>query len=229
MYPEARTYNPAVGCSFSCKYCVPSFQRQLKRVAGNIGCNECYGYTPHIHPERLGRIPRSPIVFVFGTGDIAFYDPSYVRRVIDSIEAHRPRKPKVYYLQSKAPACLKQYLPLLDDKYILVTTLETNRDKGYAEISKAPLPSVRFADFYALDYPRKVLTIEPVMDFDHDQMVRMVLDLKEQGSLLYVWFGYDSKNCKLPEPSTEKAQRFVDALKGYGIEVRGKTLRGVKV
>ena len=229
MYPDTATYNPAVGCDFDCIYCRPSFQRQLKRVAGVIGCSLCRDYRPHTHPERLGKIPSAPIVFVVGTGDIAFCNPKYVRRIIDSIEAHKPRKPKLYYLQSKSPACFRQYLPLLDEKYILLTTLETNRDKGYSLISKAPLPSVRFLDFHALDYPRKVVTVEPVMDFDHDRMVEMMLDLKDQGSLLYVWFGYDSKRCGLPEPSAKKAQRLVDALKGYDIEVRGKTLRGVKV
>jgi len=232
MYPDTATYNPFAGCLYSCKYCKPSFQRQLKRVARHIGCQDCYNYTPHIHPERLGRIPSAPNIFVAGTGDITFCHPNYVKRIFKSIENHKPRKPKTYLFQSKNPVCFKQYLPWFHmnvDRVILLTTLETNRDQGYRLISKAPLPSVRFLDFYALDYPRKVVTVEPVMDFDHDRMVEMMLDLKDQGSLLYVWFGYDSKRCGLPEPTVSKAQRFVDALKGYGIEVRGKTLRGVKV
>ena len=233
MYPSTKTWGIFTGCSFSCEYCKPSFQRQVRRVARKIKCLDCYNYYPHAHPERRFRIPSAENVFVAGTGDISFCEPGYVWGCIFwAIENHRPRKPKTYLFQSKAPSCFKQYLPWFkkhQDKVILLTTLETNRDKGYGLISKAPPPSVRFLDFYALDYPRKVLTIEPVMDFDHEQMVHMVLDLKEQGSLLYVWFGYDSKNCGLPEPSVEKAQRLVGALKGYGVEVRGKTLRGVKV
>ena len=233
MYPDTATWNPFVGCLFDCTYCEKSFKRLLKRAGRNIRCRDCYNYYPHVHPERRFRIPSAPNIFVAGTGDISFCPPNYVRGCIFwAIMNHKPRKPKTYLFQSKSPSCFKQYLPWFkehQDKVILLTTLETNRDKGYSDISKAPLPSVRFADFYALDYPRKVVTIEPVMDFDHEQMVRMMLDLKDQGSLLYVWFGFDSKNCGLPEPSIEKAQRLVDALKGYGIEVRGKTLRGVKV
>jgi len=233
MYKNTKTWGIFVGCRFDCVYCRPSFQRQVKRVAGKIGCPDCYNYVPHVHPERRFRIPSAENVFVAGTGDMAFCDPNYVRGCIFwAIENHKPRRPKTYLFQSKNPVCFKQYLPWFKenvDRVILLTTLETNRDAGYREISKAPLPRKRFADFYDLDYPRKVVTIEPVLDFGLNQMVKMMLDLKDQGSLLYVWFGFDSKNCGLPEPSVEKAQRLVDALKGYGIEIRGKTLRGVKV
>ena len=194
-----------------------------------IGCDLCRDYKPHTHPERLNKIPSAPTILVCGTGDIAFCKNKYVRQIINTIDAHKPRKPKLYYLQSKNPACFRPYLPWLDEKYILVTTLETNRDTGYAEISQAPPPSIRFADFYALNYPRKVVTIEPVLDFDLDTFTNWILSLMDQGTLQYVWFGYDSKRCSLPEPSTEKAQRLVDILKGHGVEVRGKTLRGIRV
>lgn len=137
---------------------------------------------------------------------------------------------KTYYFQSKNPYCFTYYMDWFirnEDKVILLTTLETNRDTGYDKISKAFPPSIRFTDFYELDYPRKVLTIEPVLDFDLEELVKMVLKLHRQGTLEYVWFGFDSKNCGLPEPSIEKAQNFVDILREHGIEVRGKSLRGV--
>jgi len=238
MYPDTKTWNPGVGCRYGCVYCEPSFQRQLKRVAGTLNCPDCYSYEPHYHPERLKKIPSGEkewkefIVFVFGTGDISFYDPSFVRKTFKAIDNHKPRKPKTYYFQSKNPECFEQYLDWFNEHnelVILLTTLETNRDAGYDKISKAPLPTIRFRDFYELDYPRKVLTIEPVLDFDLEEFVEMVLKLHRQGTLEYVWFGFDSKNCGLPEPSIEKAQRFVDILQDHGIEVRGKSLRGVKL
>ena len=96
-------------------------------------------------------------------------------------------------------------------------------------ISKAPNPILRFQAFHELDYPRKVVTIEPVLDFDINEFSYWIAMLQEQGTLEYVWFGFDSKNCGLPEPSEEKAQAFVDGLKALGIEVRGKSVRDVKV
>ncbi len=186
MYPGTKTWNPAVGCRYYCVYCVKSFKRMLKRVAGTLNCPDCYTYSPHYHPGRLNKIPsgkkewKEIIVFVFGTGDISFYGPSFVRETFKAIDNHKPRKPKTYIFQSKNPACFEQYLDWFNanvDRVILVTTLETNRDAGYREISQAPLPTARFNDFYDLDYPRKVLTIEPVLDFDLEEFVEMVLKL----------------------------------------------------
>lgn len=230
MYSDTKTWNPAVGCNYDCVYCEKSFKRQLRRVAAHIGCQDCYDYKPHYHPERLGRIPSSPIVFVCGTGDISFYESKFVWRIFRAIDAHKPRIKKTYYFQSKNPSVFNSYLDWFNgnqDKVILLTTLETNRDEIYGNISKAPFPTTRFHDFLDLEYSRKVVTIEPVLDFDPDIFLRWMRLLKDQGTLEYVWFGFDSKNCGLPEPSTEKAQRFVDKLQAYGIEVKGKTLRDV--
>ena len=225
MYPETKTWNRSAGCLYDCVYCRPSFQRQLKRVARHIGCEKCYTYEPHNHPNRT-TIPSAPIVFVYGTGDITFYEPTQVRTTFEIIDNHKPRMKKTYYFQSKNPVCFNRYMDWFKrrtDKVILLTTLETNRDKDYHRISKATLPSIRFKDFYELDYPRKVVTIEPVLDFDLEEFSDMIFQLHEQGSLEYVWFGFDSKNCGLPEPSKEKAQKFVDILQDHGIEVRLKT------
>lgn len=229
MYPNTKTWNPFVGCNFDCDYCEKSFKRQLKRVGGTIGCADCSNYKPHYHPERLKKIPSAPIVFVCGTGDISFCDRNYTLRIIDSIKKHKPRKPKTFYFQSKAPQYFKEFLGEFPENVILLTTLESNRDGQSQEISKAPPPSVRWSGILGLDYPRKVVTIEPVMDFDEPNFLNWILRLRDQGSLEYVWFGFDSKKCGLPEPSIEKAQRFVYSLQENEIEVRGKELRGITV
>ena len=233
MYPNTKTWNPFVGCRFDCVYCEPSFKRQLKRVAFKIKCTKCFDYVPHLHHPRMRRIPSAPIVFVCGTGDITFCPSWYVRTIFKAIDKHRPRKEKTYYFQSKNPIVFNKYLDWFNenqDKVILLTTLETNRDEGYEKISKAPPPSKRFKDFYELDYPRKVVTIEPVLDFDPSGFADWFLDFVEQESLEYVWFGFDSKKCSLPEPTINKAQRFVTFLIDYcDIEVRGKSLREVKI
>lgn len=66
MYPDAKTWNPAVGCLFNCIYCRYSFQAVVKRF--NSECVHCKNYFPHEHPERLFNIPSSRIVFIFGCG-----------------------------------------------------------------------------------------------------------------------------------------------------------------
>jgi len=248
MYPETKTWNPFAGCNFDCIYCEPSFKRQLKRVGGNPsvrqgttdpkgsigekgGCTFCSSYTPHYHPERLenNSIPSSPIVFVFGTGDISFCEPEYVRKTIKTIKKQNTNTQRLFYFQSKNPKTLEQYIGEYPENTILLTTIETNRDKGYDKISKAPKPSRRFRDFLELDYPRKVLTIEPILDFDIDIFTDWVKQLHDQGYLEYVWIGYNSKKNQvtLPDPDMTKVVDFIRNMKQIGVQVRGKDLRSL--
>ena len=225
MYSETKTWNPFVGCHHNCIYCKPSFQAQLKRWAKK-NCQKCYNFIPHLQPERLNKIPSAKIIFVCGDGDIAFCPEDYVFNIIEKIKEHNRRCPhKTYYFQSKRPECFEPFLEEFPENVILLTTLETNRDEGYEKISKAPKPSERFKQFLKLDYPRKVVTVEPVMDFD----LEVFVDWIEQINPEYVWFGFNSrpKQVKLPEPSPEKARKFVDRLKSLDIEVREKKRKEV--
>ncbi|MCY2928210.1 MAG: radical SAM protein [Planctomycetota bacterium] len=224
MYAEAETWSPFKGCRFDCTYCIPSFQKQAKRQKKR--CQKCYKYVPHCHEKRLAEIPSTQIVFVGGNADISFCPPAFTRRIIARIVAHSKRKPhKTFYLQSKRPVYFEQFLKELPENVILLTTLETNRDKGYEAVSKAPLPSVRFKQFKALKFPRKVLTVEPILDFDLPTFVNWIRSIRPQ----YVWLGFNSKpaSVQLPEPSEAKVQKLADRLLKAGIEIRGKTLRGV--
>ena len=162
-----------------------------------------------------------------GNGDLAFCPSEFIHQILDRIDKHRPRQPKTYYLQSKRPECLAPFIPRLTPNFILVTTLETNRDEGYELVSKAPLPSVRYQQFKALDWPRKVVTIEPVMDFDLEVFAGWIVDLKPE----YVWLGLNSQPDKvqLPEPSPEKLRGLVRVLDEAGVEVRFKKTRGMQL
>lgn len=219
MYAETKTWNPFKGCEFDCSYCVPSFQAQAKRQRKN--CGQCYNYVPHEHPERLGKIPSAPIVFVCGNGDISFCPIDYARKIVASIRQH-DRPDKTFYLQSKRPAYFEPLLSELPDNVVLVTTLETNRNKGYEAISKAPRPFDRYQQFKRLDYSRKVVTVEPVLDFD----VRVFASWMKVIEPEYVWLGYNSRprSVDLPEPTREKLQAFVQAMREANIDVRFKTI-----
>ncbi|HBC89258.1 MAG TPA: hypothetical protein DCZ94_20145 [Lentisphaeria bacterium] len=224
MYADAKTWNPFKGCKFDCTYCIPSFQLQAKRQMHT--CSNCYSYTPHFHPERLSKIPSAKTVFVCGNADISFATAGQIRQIIGAINGYnrkRPSSDKTFFMQSKQPSCLEPFLKLLPTNVILLTTLETNRDAGYNQVSKAPVPSERYRQFLALEYPRKVVTIEPVMDFDVDVFSQWILKINPE----YVWLGFDSKNCGLPEPSEAKMKDFTAILSNAGIPVKGKTLRGM--
>lgn len=163
-----------------------------------------------------------------GNADISFCPPDFTRRIIERIRRHNERsRPKTFYLQSKRPVYFKRFLADLPANVIFLTTLETNRDEGYGKVSKAPPPSVRYEQFKSLDYPRKVVTIEPVLDFDLETFAAWIRSIQPE----YVWLGFNSrpKSVKLTEPAEEKVQKLANWLLDAGIEIRGKTLRGVNL
>ncbi len=227
MYKDTKTWSPFVGCQFDCTYCEVTFKRQLKRRKKE--CMMCFEYEPHYHPSRLklSKIPSKKKVFVCASGDVAFCHTGFFKEILALIKKHKPRiyTNKTFYFQSKYPKYFGPFLSDFPDNVILGTTLETNRDEGYSEISKAPPPSVRMGQFLALEYPRKYVTIEPVMDFDHTEFVDWITEIAPE----YVWLGFNSKPDKveLPEPLEEKLEFFMRALLERGIEVKGKTLRGI--
>ncbi|MFC1601281.1 hypothetical protein ACFL34_02930 [Candidatus Sumerlaeota bacterium] len=227
MYSEAQTWNPFKGCNFDCSYCIPSFQLQAKRQMHN--CSDCYSYAPHYHPERLTKIPSSEIVFVCGNGDIAFCKKSFVREIIQAIKEHNLRCPyKTYYFQSKRPECFAPFLDEFPSNVILLMTLETNRDEGYEQVSKtAPLPSERYQQFRSLAYSRKVVTVEPVMDFDLMVFSKWLIGLRPEH--IYLGFNSRPKSVVLPEPSEAKVRSLMAKLSAKGIKVKGKELRGTEV
>jgi hypothetical protein len=187
--------------------------------------SKCYQYKPHTHEERLAKIPSAPIVFVCGNADISFCPPTFTRRIIAAVSAHSARNlRKTFYFQSKKPVYFKQFLPLFPETVILVSTLETNRDEGYKRVSKAPARSKRYQQFKELNYPRKVVTIEPVMDFDEDVFAKWGVDLNPE----YVWLGLNSKekSVVLPEPSEEKIKSLVKELKKRALKSAARVCAG---
>ena len=89
----------------------------------------------------------------------------------------------------ETPAIFRAISVSVSSEWILLTTLETNLDAGYKAVSKAPPPTERYRQFKKLKYPRKVVTIEPVMDFDDDVFPQM--DRRSEPE--YVWLGLNSK------------------------------------
>ena len=126
-----------------------------------------------------------------------------------------------YLFQSKNPARFLEWVGLFPDDIILGTTLETNRDY---QISKAPSFLYRFATMCELrqvGLPRMV-SIEPIMDFDLDAMIKAVELLEPE----FVSIGADSKGHKLPEPSSDKLNALIEELQGITtVKLKGNLKR----
>ena len=139
-------------------------------------------------------------------------------RILEAMRKDK-RKGRVFLLQSKNPACFARLLNGLPQNVVLMTTIETNRDSICAEVSKAPLPSLRFQDFLHLDWPRKALVMEPIIDFDLDVIVEWVTKLKPETIMI----GSASKGRRnLPEPSHLKVLELHKELQGLGFKTYDK-------
>ncbi len=223
MYEGAKSWSPFVGCKFHCVYCEPSFQRQAKRR--RKWCELCYRYEPHFHPERLSRVPSAKLIFTCAFGDIAFARSHEVEQILRAVEKY---KNKTFMFQTKDPACYVLYLnyphaggeSIVPENAILGTTIETTYDDEYERISQAPPPSERY-EIMADDVDhRKFVTIEPILDLDIDIMVGWIKDIEPE----FVYVGYDTHNCKLPEPGLRKTKELIERLEKV-TEVRPKTIR----
>ena len=212
-------WSPFAGCKHDCIYCKSSFQRQLKRWAKK-NCPGCYEFTPHTHPERLDQsLPRTKymqFIFTCSSGDIAFCSTEYLERIIARIQSEPD---KTFLIQSKDPCTFNRVI--FPKNVILGTTLETNRGDLSEGISKAPKPSQRYKDFVKINHPLKMVTIEPVIDFD----LYVMIDWVENINPCMVWLGYDSGKNKLPEPKLEKVKNLHWELAKKGFVVILKTIR----
>lgn len=216
---SVRQWNPYVGCLHNCSYCNPSFQAQLKRWAKSH-CRLCYDFKPHYHKERLCDIlPRTKymqFIFTCSNGDVAFCRTPFLQAIIKRIK----REPdKTFLIQSKDPSTFSRVK--FPSNVILGTTIETNRDDIVKKISKAPLPSARIEAFKNIEHKLKMLTYEPIMLFDLEQM----LDIAKWIKPAMIWMGYDSKNCKLEEPALCKFKQLHWELSSLGFVVILKTVR----
>jgi hypothetical protein len=103
------------------------------------------------------------------------------------------------------------FYKMFTKKYRLCTTIETNRI--YPEMGKTPEPvmrAIQMNQFY--NWPTFV-TIEPIMDFDLDEMVKLIKLCHPN----QVNIGADSGNNNLPEPSKEKLLALIDELKKFTV------------
>jgi hypothetical protein len=116
-----------------------------------------------------------------------------------------------YFFQSKNPSKILNYEHILPEYSSVCTTIETNR--FYEDImNNSPHPMVRMIAMDLIHRP-KYVTIEPIMDFDLDEMIHLI----KKCHPMQVNIGADSGNNNLPEPSKEKVLELIEALKEFTI------------
>jgi protein gp37 len=95
---------------------------------------------------------------------------------------------------------------------VACVTIESNI--GREKISMAPAPFER-AMYLRKWKGYKMITVEPIMDFDFDVFIELILSCEPN----HVNIGADSGHNGLPEPTPGKIEQLVDALEANGIAV----------
>ncbi len=200
-----KTWNCWVGCDFLCTYC-NARQLALTRLRNSPRYRD--GFTPHLVEEELSRkFAPGDFVFVGYMGDISFATREQFLRILRRVRQFPQTN---FLIQSKNP---KQFYDWREDWGIVLppnvypsTTIESNRDYG---LTKAPPPIERFR--YLTGYPHnlKFLSIEPIMDFDLDELTRWVRLM--QPDIIEV--GADNYHNHLPEPPWSKVEQLLGKLR----------------
>lgn len=192
-------WNPVKGeCSHGCTYCY------MKRWGRQNPIHIC----PSEFRYDLG---SGRTIFVVSGSDL-FADDVPEEWINDTL-ARCKSFDNTYLFQSKNPTRIGDFRLYLPEKSVVCTTIETNRQ--YKEMGNAPCSQIRASAMNLFfDMPRefpKYVTIEPIMDFDINEMV----DLIKMCNPIQVNIGADSGNNKLPEPTKEKVLALIDELKTF--------------
>lgn len=199
-----KTWNSVIGCLHNCTYC------WARRFAlERLGHTEKYkvGFAPKLAESELKKRFKNQFVFVSDMGDLfgEWVPKEWILKVIDATR----RSPSSDFLfLTKNPKRFKEFVHLCRDNIILGATIESNRLHNF---SKAPPVTERARAMTELSFKRKLVSVEPILDFDLDIFANMVADIAP----FHVSVGYDNWNNRLPEPPLLKTLQFIERLKEF--------------
>ena len=213
------TSNPIKGlCPHKCGYC---YMRAIFR--------DYHGDETLRLDEYELKVNYGKNKFIFlGTSTDMFADAvptEWILQVYDKCLQYPENK---YLLQSKNPGrtlepqLINHPLMQLKDRICFATTIESNRDYPISKAQSMTERADAMAQLQAMGFPVMV-TIEPIMDFDHEELVEMLRKIRP----FQVNIGCNtSKDIKLPEPSRDQIYALVQELSTFtNIELKSNSKR----
>jgi DNA repair photolyase len=212
------TWNPISGCLHNCVYC---WARRLALT--KLKNTERYrdGFIPRLNENEFKREFNGGFVFTVDMGDI--FSPMVKDEWVVRVLKHIARFPDTTFLiLTKNPKRYTDFIDIMPKNAVLGATIETDDDALYLKygISNAPPPSIRIEAMMNLNWDRKFISIEPILDFT-ENFAHVISRIKP----FMVYVGYDNYSNRLPEPRMKKTLNLIHELLNMGINVQEKTIR----
>jgi len=194
------TWNTVKGaCEHNCSYCYMKRWGKLKPARFD-------------EKELKTDLGVKNFIFVGSSNDLFAENIPYewIKKTLDYCSKFEINQ---YFFQTKNPDRIAQDKRIRNMLYrlkspIITTTIETNR-VIVDVMGNSPTPKNRAdAMSYLAQYFKTFVTIEPLMDFDVYDFVKMLQKCKP----IQVNIGADSGNNKLPEPNKEKVDLLINEL-----------------
>jgi len=165
-----------------------------------------------LYPKEMKRqFKAGEFIFVQDMSDL--FAETVPDEIIAKVITHTVKFPQTTFLfLTKNP---KRYLGWVFPRNVICgATIESNRD--YPEISKAPVQFDRVCAMTSLKNVRKMISIEPILDFDFSDFTLYLQAIAVNPTLEFIYFGYDNYNNNLPEPSITKLKKLLNNLQELG-------------
>lgn len=184
------------------------------------GCSYCYmkrfGKQSKIHfdeKELRTDLGKGNFIFVGSSNDIFARDIEKIW--IYKTLAYCDKFDNKYLFQTKNPSRFLDFIDacIISDKSVLCTTIETNRHYPKIQIACPHVVERAMAMQEISNVIKTYVTIEPILDFDLDEMISLI----KLTNATQVNIGADSGNNGLPEPNKHKILELIDALKEFTI------------
>jgi len=213
------TWNPVTGCLYQCKYC---WARALATTKLKNSHRYIKGFKPMLNEvEFRKKFKEGDFVFVSDMGDLfgSFIPSDWIRKVLDHIR-HFPEA--LFLFLTKNPLRYEDFLLEMPENAILGATIETNSDQRLEKqkISGAPIVTERYLAMKKLEWDKKFISIEPILEFDLETFSKWIRDIFP----FLVYVGYDNYNHNLAEPLMSKTMNLIDSINNDILVIK-KTIR----
>jgi hypothetical protein len=213
------TWNPVTGCRYECSYC---WARELATTKLKNSHRYIHGFKPMLNEgEFRSKFKKGDFIFVSDMGDLFgdFIPSEWIRKVLD----HVRRFPEASFLfLTKNPFRYNEFLFEMPENAILGATIETNNDQilQVHKVSGAPPPTRRYIAMRDLEWDKKFVAIEPILDFDLETFSFWIEDIFP----FLVYVGYDNYGNNLAEPIISKTLSLIEKISENMLVIK-KTIR----